>query len=107
DSGWSRLRGTRMSTPSTTGGAEPARAAIVTGASTGIGAAIATRLAQSGVDVVVGYLNDQAGAEAVCERAKSAGATAIAVRADVAKQHDCRALVGRALDAFGRLDVLV
>jgi len=79
------------------------RVAIVTGASSGIGAATARELAQRGWAVVVNYVRRAEQAEAV---ARACG-EAIAVRADVARDEDCRALVGAALARWGRLDALV
>lgn len=83
------------------------KAAIVTGAGTGVGRATALALAERGCAVVVNYSRSQQAAEEVAEQARAAGVEALAVRADVAVDAECRALVAQALDAFGRLDVLV
>ena len=69
-------------------------AAIVTGAGTGIGAAIAVRLAGQGAHVLVAYRSSEEEAEAVAEACRAAGGGGQAVRADVASDADCRALVG-------------
>lgn len=83
------------------------KAAVVTGSATGIGAATARALAAAGCRVAVNYSRSRDEAEATAEACRKAGAEAIAVKADVSKDADCRALVAQAADAFGRLDVLV
>ncbi|MBN3756212.1 glucose 1-dehydrogenase [Paraburkholderia sp. Tr-20389] len=83
------------------------KVAIVTGSSKGIGAAIAERLAADGAKVVVNYTRDATFADAVVARIAASGGEAIAVRADVAKDGEPRALVEATLEAFGKLDVLV
>ncbi len=83
------------------------KAAIVTGAGTGVGRAAALLLAQRGCSVLVNYSRSKAEAEAVAHEAEKFGVTALAVRADVASDTDCRAMVQQARDAFGRLDVLL
>lgn len=81
--------------------------AIVTGASRGIGAAIATRLAREGHAVVVNYAGRADEAQQVVAQIESAGGRAIAVQADVADAAAVRALFDAAEAAFGRIDVLV
>ena len=83
------------------------KVALVTGASKGIGAAIATALGAEGASVVVNYASSKEGAEAVAARITAAGGKAIAVRGDVSKQADAKALVDAAVKQFGRLDILV
>jgi 3-oxoacyl-[acyl-carrier protein] reductase len=83
------------------------KGAIVTGGGTGVGRATALALARAGCAVVVNYSRSHEAAEAVAEEARSHGVEAIAVRADVASDDDCRALVAAATETFGRLDVLV
>jgi 3-oxoacyl-[acyl-carrier protein] reductase len=83
------------------------KVAVVTGASKGIGAAIALHLAAEGATVVVNYASSKAGAERVVAEIKGKGGKAIAVQADVAKQDDIRRLFAETKKAFGRLDVLV
>ncbi|KQO50085.1 glucose 1-dehydrogenase [Methylobacterium sp. SD274] len=83
------------------------KVAVVTGASKGIGAAIAKNLAQHGAAIVVNYASSRAGADAVVEAITSAGGKAIAVKADVSKAEEAQVLIEAAVNQFGRLDVLV
>lgn len=81
--------------------------AIVTGASRGIGRAIAIRLAQEGYAVAVNFRSSAAAAEEVVREIEQAGGRAAAVRADVAAMTDRQFLIEEAIRQFGRLDVLV
>jgi 3-oxoacyl-[acyl-carrier protein] reductase len=83
------------------------KVAVVTGASKGIGAAIAKALAKNGASVVVNYASSREGADAVVEAIAAAGGRALAVKADVSKTAEAEALVEAAVREFGRLDVLV
>lgn len=83
------------------------RVAIVTGASRGIGAAIAARLASEGAAVVVNYAGSRDAARAVVDGIVAAGGRAKAVQADVTDPAACTVLVSDALSEFGRLDILV
>ena len=83
------------------------RCAIVTGASKGIGASIAERLAQDGLAVVVNYASGAAAAEALAARIAASGGKAVAVQADVSDPAAVAALFDAATDAFGAVDVLV
>ena len=81
--------------------------AIVTGASRGIGRAVAKELAEHGAAVVVNYFQSQEPAEALVTELTGSGYKAIAVRANVGEPDDAQALAQRALDEFGRIDILV
>ena len=81
--------------------------AVVTGASKGIGAAIAKHLAAEGAAVVVNYSSSKPGADKVVAEITSAGGKAVAVQADVAKTADIDRLFAETKKAFGRLDILV
>lgn len=83
------------------------KVAVVTGASKGIGAAIAKALARDGAKVVVNYASSKAGADAVVGAIAAAGGTAIAVQGDVSKAAEAQGLIEAAVAAFGRLDILV
>ena len=83
------------------------RGALVTGASRGIGRAIATALARSGYAVAVNYVRNAAAAEEVVREIIGAGGRAIAVRGDVGSTDDRRAIVDQTLAAFGKIDLLV
>jgi 3-oxoacyl-[acyl-carrier protein] reductase len=83
------------------------KVAVVTGASKGIGAAIAGQLAEAGAAVVVNYASSKEGAERVVADVTRKGGKAIAVQADVSKKSDIQRLIAETKKAFGRLDVLV
>lgn len=83
------------------------KVAIVTGASKGIGAAIATHLAAAGASVVVNYSSSKEGADRVVDQISKRGGKAIAVQANVSEQTDIDRLFAETKSAFGRLDILV
>jgi len=83
------------------------KVALVTGASKGIGAAIAKHLATEGAAVVVNYASSKEGADRVVAEITKNGGKAIAVQANVAKQQDITRLFAETKKAFGKLDILV
>jgi 3-oxoacyl-[acyl-carrier protein] reductase len=83
------------------------KVAVVTGASKGIGAAIAEELAKDGASVSVNYSSSAAGAESAVAKIKAGGGKAKAVRADVSKPAEARQLINAAVSEFGRIDILV
>ena len=80
---------------------------IVTGSSSGIGAEVARLAAQNGYNVLVNYNSNADGAAAVVADCIAEGVEALAVQANVADDGDCRRMAGVAVDAWGRIDVLV
>src|SRR4051794_7126682 len=83
------------------------KVAVVTGASKGIGAEIARRLAADGAAVVVNYATSKDGADKVVADITRRESRAVAVQADVSKEADVRKLFAEAKKAFGRVDILV
>ena len=83
------------------------RVVLITGASSGVGAALATKLAEMGARVVVNYSRSAEAAEAVVTQITAAGGQALAVQADVSEEADCKRLVATTVEHFGQLDVLV
>ena len=83
------------------------KVALVTGASRGIGRAIAIDLAKQGANVVVNYAGNEQKANEVVDEIKKLGSDAIAVRADVANAEDVTNMVKQTVDVFGQVDILV
>lgn len=83
------------------------KVAIVTGASKGIGAAIAKTLAAEGASVVVNYASSKSGADAVVAAIIKAGGKAVAVGGDVSKAAEAQGIIDAAIQNYGRLDILV
>ncbi|HEX8967488.1 MAG TPA: SDR family NAD(P)-dependent oxidoreductase, partial [Chloroflexota bacterium] len=83
------------------------KTALVTGASRGIGRAIALLLAADGAQVVVNYQTNADAASEVAERARASGAEVFVVQADVSRPEDVERLVQASLDQFKRIDILV
>ena len=83
------------------------KVAVVTGASKGIGAAIAKALAAEGASVVVNYASSKAGADKTVDEIYKAGGQAVAVGGDVSKMAEAQGIIDAAIKHYGRLDILV
>ena len=83
------------------------KAAIVTGGSRGIGAAIVRKLAVEGAKVAVGYSRNATAAQQVVAQVRESGGEAVAAQADMGEADQIERLFSRAMEAFGRLDILV
>src|SRR6186713_3122288 len=83
------------------------KVAIVTGASKGIGAAIAKALAAEGASVVVNYASSKTGADNVVAAITAAGGKAVAVGSDVSKAAEAQGIIDAAIKNYGQLDILV
>jgi len=83
------------------------KVALVTGASKGIGRAIAIMMAQEGAKVAINYNSSEASAQAVADEIAKVGATTMLIKANVSQKEEARAMVRRVAEQWGRLDVLV
>ncbi len=83
------------------------RAALITGADSGIGRAVALAFAREGADVLISYLSEDRDAQETARLVTEAGRKAVAVAGDISDESHCQGLVRRAVDEFGRLDILV
>ncbi len=83
------------------------RIALITGADSGIGRAVAIAFAREGADVVLSYLNEEQDAQETARLVREAGRKALTIAGDISDEAHCRAIVQQAVQAFGRIDVLV
>jgi len=83
------------------------KVALITGADSGIGRAVAIAYAREGADVVISYLSEHADAKDTARYVEEAGRRAVLVSGDLAEPRHCRELVARTVEEFGRVDVLV
>lgn len=83
------------------------RVALVTGASRGIGKAIALKLAQEGADVIINYTSNEEAAKKTQEEINSLGRTAYIYRCDISKRSELEAMVDFTIEKFGKIDILV
>ncbi|MGV9353605.1 SDR family oxidoreductase [Streptomyces misionensis] len=83
------------------------KAAVITGGDSGIGRAVAIAYAREGADVLVSYLDEHEDAEETARWVRDAGRTCVLVPGDLADPAHCRSVVGKAVEEFGRVDVLV
>jgi len=83
------------------------KATVITGGDSGIGRAVALAYAREGADVLIAYLNEHDDAQETARLVEAAGRKAVLVPGDIADPAHCRAIVDKAVEAFGRIDVLV
>ena len=83
------------------------KAAIITGGDSGIGRAVALAFAREGADVLISYLEEDADAEEAVEVVEQAGRKGIAIAGDIGEESHCQAIVSRAIEEFGQVDILV
>jgi NAD(P)-dependent dehydrogenase (short-subunit alcohol dehydrogenase family) len=83
------------------------KVALITGADSGIGRAVALAFAREGADVAIGYLNHEEDARETSEIVESAGRKAITIAADIGSEAQAKALVDQTVQRFGRIDILV
>ena len=80
---------------------------MITGGDSGIGRAVAIAFAREGADVLIAYLNEDEDAKQTAQYVEQAGRRAVLVRGDVSDPAHCRAIIARAVEEFGKVDVLV
>ena len=83
------------------------RAALITGADSGIGRAVAIAFAREGADILIGYLEEHEDAQETARWVEQAGRKAVLMAGDIPDPTHCKKLVARAVEEFGRLDILV
>jgi NAD(P)-dependent dehydrogenase (short-subunit alcohol dehydrogenase family) len=81
--------------------------AIITGGDSGIGRAVAIAFAREGADVLISYLNEDEDAQDTARWIEKAGRKAVLVPGDIGSAEHCRAIIAQAVEAFGRIDILV
>lgn len=81
--------------------------AIITGGDSGIGRAVAIAFAREGADVLISYLSETEDAEETARYVKEAGKKAVLVAGDISKEDQCKKIIEKAVDEFGRIDILV
>jgi NAD(P)-dependent dehydrogenase (short-subunit alcohol dehydrogenase family) len=83
------------------------KAAVITGADSGIGRAVAIAYAREGADVLISYLNEDDDARQTAQWVEKAGRKAVLMPGDIADPAHCRAIIAKAVEEFGRVDILV
>src|ERR671913_1284084 len=83
------------------------KAAVITGADSGIGRAVAIAYAREGADVLISYLSEDSDAQEVAKLVEQAGRKAVLVRGDVSEAQHCRDIIAKAVQEFGKVDILV
>jgi NAD(P)-dependent dehydrogenase (short-subunit alcohol dehydrogenase family) len=83
------------------------KAAVITGGDSGIGRAVALAFAREGADVLISYLSEEADAKETARVVEAAGRRCVAVAGDISEEAHCRAIIDRAVEEFGKVDILV
>jgi NAD(P)-dependent dehydrogenase (short-subunit alcohol dehydrogenase family) len=83
------------------------KAAVITGGDSGIGRAVALAFAREGADVLISYLSEEGDAEETARAVEAAGRRCVRVPGDIADEDHCEAIIGRAVEEFGKIDILV
>src|SRR5580765_22550 len=83
------------------------KVALITGASRGLGRAMALRFAEEGASVAINYVKNRQQAEEVAQQIRSSGGSAITIQADVADERSVQPMVETVLKEYGRIDVLI
>jgi enoyl-[acyl-carrier-protein] reductase (NADH) len=83
------------------------KVAVITGGDSGIGRAVAIAFAREGADILIAYLSEDHDAQETASIVAAAGRSAVLVKGDVSQPQHCRNIIAKAVEAFGRLDVLV
>ena len=83
------------------------KAAVITGGDSGIGRAVAIAFAREGADVLISYLSEDEDARDTAEYVEKAGQKAILVRGDISDAQHCRDIIAKAVEEFGKVDILV
>ena len=83
------------------------KAAVITGGDSGIGRAVAIAFAREGADVLISYLSEDEDARDTAEYVEKAGQKAVLVRGDISRAQHCRDIIAKAVEEFGKVDILV
>lgn len=83
------------------------KVAIITGGDSGIGRAVAYAFAKEGANIVIAYLNEDEDASETCEHVETLGRKCIAIKGDLQKEENCKLVIDKTLEEFGKIDILV
>lgn len=83
------------------------KVAIITGGDSGIGRAVAYAFAKEGANIVIAYLNEDEDASETCEHVETLGRKCIAIKGDLQKKENCKLVIDKTLEEFGKIDILV
>src|SRR5829696_4506394 len=83
------------------------KAAVITGGDSGIGRAVALAYAREGADVLISYLSEEGDAKETARVVEAAGRKCVMVPGDISEETHCKAIIDRAVEEFGKVDILV